>query len=96
MDRRAAADAGKENRMTHEDQPASGDTHQGRFSEGQEEEPEDLEKGHRGDFAEGQEGPHESSDLRRGDFAEGQEDLPHSHVRPLHGDFAEGQEKEPR
>lgn len=64
---------------------------QGRFSEGQEEKEDSPDSEHRGDFAEGQEGPHHADDLRRGDFAEGQEEeLGHDHAVEGHGDFAKG------
>ena len=72
------------------------DEEPGRFSRGQEDEPEDTpEKEHRGDFAEGQQAGHSSvHDPLRGDFAEGQE---HSEEHASEGgpDFARGQDRDP-
>jgi hypothetical protein len=70
------------------------DPTRGRYSEGQEDEPDEGEKEHLGDFAEGR-GPHRSPPLGdEGDFAEGQEQRPDEHEGGLTGDFARGQDED--
>ena len=65
------------------------------FARGQEQEPETLEKEHRGDFAEGLAEKDLSVHTRRGDFAEGQETEERDEPVEHFGDFARGQEREP-
>lgn len=65
------------------------------FARGQEQEPETLEKEHRGDFAEGLAEKDLSVHTRRGDFAEGQETEERDEAVEHFGDFARGQEREP-